>query len=658
MNATPHACAGASGAASNYDYRQRPNEPRNETITDFTISAAVKEATIILLGLPEGADPLFFDRRRRLRQGALSGDDLLLVYRAMAEYHRFADTLNADRAPEDLARFIAGALALGPDPGRKFGKDEVDGAIATLKAEERRKARVGALPKGMSVRELLEKDFPPPAWIVENLLTTGVTVFAGAPKLGKSWMALGLGSSVGSGGAFLGRYHVERRRSLYLALEDVPRRLKARLEKIGASPDSILTIYTEWRSGAEGLADLDAWLYENPGTQLVAIDTLARFRGKPEAGENLYDYDYRITAGIKAIADKHECAIVLIHHVRKMASEDVMETVSGSNGLNGAADCTWILTRARGEADATLFVTGRDVEEQSLALRFDPDFGTWLALGDAGEYTQSRERREVLEAVPLEPASRKTRDIVALVGKKPAAVSRLLEKLEAEGLVFSPHYGEWSRRGGKSGNSVKPEPEVNPQYGTWEDLEGGNSGNSVKAEAEPEEPELGLQEEPKNETFTDTPDLPPSPPTEEAKPEPEAREEPPTPPPPAEPKAKPARRPRKPRELKYLLVIKEKIGENLAPLSDDLARHQFVNELLKFCKRRKASEDAPWSLPQDGTDSNVPSALGESLYSTKMFIDYRLIVTGEGSQQQHDLMAGIVGFLKEKAIAYGRGGAS
>jgi len=653
---------------------------------NIEISALLIDMSATLTGLTEASPPELRERARRIRERHLSGDDLIVFWRTSRRWKgddgkgpgtaSFVGGPGA--APEGFAECLAGGFVFGPDPGHRYGQAEVDAAIAILKKKGLQKARVDALPKGMSVRDLLEKDFPPPAWIVENLLTTGVTVFAGAPKLGKSWMALGLGSAVGSGGAFLGRYRVERRRSLYLALEDVPRRLKGRLEKIGASPDSLLTIFLEWRNGAEGLADLDAWLYENPGTQLVLIDTLARFRGKPEQGESLYDYDYRITAAIKTLADKHDCAIALIHHVRKMASEDVMETVSGSNGLNGAADATWILTRARGEADATLFVTGRDIEEQSLALRFDPEIGTWTALGDAGEYTQSRERREVLDAVPLEPASRKTRDIVALVGKKPAAVSRLLEKLEADGLVFSPTYGEWSRRGGKSGNSVKPEPEVKPQYGTWEDLEGGKSSNSVNPSGEDATPPPPPEPETSQETFTFTPDLPPSPPPEEKEPEAaEAQEEaPPVPPLPEAsspgpepatareepkaptPKAKPARKPKakKPREpegSQYFEEIKRVLLAKLIGL-DAIEKAALVTESLKFVKRRRSSEDASWLAPFDNTGSSYSRAFDDALWSVNASIGTRCMLLGESTGGQAALLTELVNFLRTLAIAYTR----
>lgn len=327
---------------------------------------------------------------------------------------------------------------------------EILKAKAEADWEEGRPARLkrlAALPvQGYTVQELLDMNFPPPAWIVPNLLTTGLTILAGAPKLGKSWLALALATAVGAGGAVLGAYRVQARRALYLALEDTPRRLKGRLEKLGVARMANVTIYGGWRSGAEGLADMDTWLEENQDARLVIIDTMARFRGgwRPGRSDDSYAEDYAAAGQLKAVADKHEAAIVAVHHVRKSASEDPMEMVSGTNGLNGAADCTWVLTRVRGESDAKLFATGRDIEEQNLALSFDKELATWRVLGDAAEYAQTHERRAVLDVLPFGSAM-KTKEIAAAIGKKEQATGYLLSKLEKEGLVKNPKFGYWTR---------------------------------------------------------------------------------------------------------------------------------------------------------------------------------------------------------------------
>ena len=384
----------------------------------------------------------------RILDGGFSVADIGIIYKASIEWGRgmgaqIADEHGTDQAARQYIRTLAGAL--GRDTGRPFTQADVAEATTKLAEEEARKMRLANLPRAMTCGQLLSAVFPPPTWIIPDILIAGLTILAGAPKLGKSWLALAMGAAVGSGGAVLGSYRVERRRALYLALEDTPRRLQTRLAKIGADPTSRLDLFTEWRRGEEGIADLDAWLTENPESKLVLIDTLAKFRGRPEPGESLYDSDYRLTGAIKSLADKHEVAIVCVHHVRKMASADIMETVSGSNAINSAADSTWILARTRGEADASLFITGRDVEEQSLALRFDADCGTWTAIGDAAEYAMSSDRREILDLVRKNPM--KPKAIADALCKNQSTIRNLLAKMVKVDELRADSDGRYSPHG-------------------------------------------------------------------------------------------------------------------------------------------------------------------------------------------------------------------
>jgi DNA-binding transcriptional ArsR family regulator len=394
----------------------------------------------------------------RIVSKRLSGEDLARLYDLDQAANAEIVNQGLERRLLDLGRFVnlwvTFGTALAVEPASTITEESAyREAEAILFAEEDRRARLAALPRGMSCGEILSAEFPPPAWIVPGLLVSGLTILAGAPKLGKSWLALALGAAVGSGGAVLGRYRVERRGALYLALEDTPRRLKDRLEKIGAAHDARLDLFTQWRNGAEGIADLDAYLTENPTVKLVLVDTLARFRGAP-SGDDRYAADYAAASAIKTVADRRDCAIVLIHHIRKMAAEDIMDTVSGSNGINGAADSTWVLTRARGEADASLFITGRDVEEQTLALRFDSVCGSWAVLGDAEDYAQTNERRAILRELEGGREA-KSGELAKALGKSPQAISNRLRDLEREGLVRSPRYGVWAVVSRVSSESVK-----------------------------------------------------------------------------------------------------------------------------------------------------------------------------------------------------------
>jgi hypothetical protein len=117
------------------------------------------------------------------------------------------------------------------------------------------------------------------------------------------------------------------------------------------------------------------------------------------------------------LAVSYGVAVVCIYHTRKAESADFVETVSGTFGTAAAADTIMVLKRARGEADATLHVTGRDVAEQELALRFAPDAGTWELLGDASEYGLGKTRKAILAAIEAHGAL------------TPKAVSDLLENV-------------------------------------------------------------------------------------------------------------------------------------------------------------------------------------------------------------------------------------
>jgi hypothetical protein len=66
-----------------------------------------------------------------------------------------------------------------------------------------------------------------------------------------------------------------------------------------------------------------------PKPVLVVIDVLAKVR-KPTGNKQLYEADYEALAGLAQLAGELGLAIVVVHHTRKMASDDLMETVSGS----------------------------------------------------------------------------------------------------------------------------------------------------------------------------------------------------------------------------------------------------------------------------------------------------------------------------------------
>jgi hypothetical protein len=224
---------------------------------------------------------------------------------------------------------------------------------------------------------------------------------AGAPKLGKSWLAHGLAIAVASGGYALGKVPVVQGDVLYLALEDNARRLQDRLRILlngNQAPDGF-HLELEWpRLDAGGAERLDDWLSAHRDARLVLVDVYPRIRPQSK-NRDQYQTDYEGAAQLQALAITHGVAVVALYHTRKAEAVDFVETVQGTFGIAGAADTIVVVKRARGEADATLHITGRDVVEQELALQFVATAGTWELLGPAAEHDLHETRKTIREAV-------------------------------------------------------------------------------------------------------------------------------------------------------------------------------------------------------------------------------------------------------------------
>ena len=232
--------------------------------------------------------------------------------------------------------------------------------------------------KTIDAETLMTTVLPPTKFVVDRLLPEGLHILAGAPKIGKSWLALWLCLCVAKGES-VWDFAVTKGTVLYLCLEDSLTRIQNRLFQITEdAPDTLHFATPAGRIGA-GLEDqLKGFLSEHPGTAMVVIDTLQKVR---QPGENATPYasDYRDITALKRLADDYGIAILLIHHLRKMNDEDPLNMISGTTGISGATDSSFVLKeRKRGSGEATLYCTGRDIEYRELPLHFQKDTHTWV----------------------------------------------------------------------------------------------------------------------------------------------------------------------------------------------------------------------------------------------------------------------------------------
>jgi len=269
--------------------------------------------------------------------------------------------------------------------------------------------------KGITARDLMKMQFPEPKWAIPDILPEGLNILAGKPKRGKSFLVLNAGVAIASGGKAFGKIEVEKGTVLYFALEDTDRRLQKRLSTMlqGKQGPPKLRLYTQSecpRMGQGGLRFLEQEIKNHDEVRLVIIDTFARFRPaeKGKSG-NPYDIDYDNVARIKDLADKYSISILIVHHQRKGDDVDIIESVSGTLGITGAADGILVLLKKTGQADAELKITGRDVEEAEYALRFERSLLAWQLLGQSQEVQSTQKRQLVYDAIKnsTEPISPK-----------------------------------------------------------------------------------------------------------------------------------------------------------------------------------------------------------------------------------------------------------
>lgn len=363
--------------------------------------------------------PLSIETRELIRFGAPKG------HRSEAIWRVIGDLMRAGCSDEQIAAVLMNPEHLISEKIREKSPEQQKKYVAYQIAKMRAELKSGPAspddpdpePTGVPVhapeagvktaQEIWTTDYPEPQWLVEGLLTEGLTILGGRSKIGKSWLVLDLALSVALGRPVWGSLPTTRGGVLYISLEDTERRLKKRMASVlqGDEPPANLYIATVWPRAMEpdpsnpkrphptGIKKLYWFLKGRPDVKLVIIDTFARFRTVSDRRQDIYQRDYEDVGILKEMADVLNVSILLVHHHRKGAADDIGEALNGSVGLPGAADTIWSLTRKG--LQGVLSVAGRDVEEKTYALDFMRE-GYWVFRGEKQEAEDSDEERETL----------------------------------------------------------------------------------------------------------------------------------------------------------------------------------------------------------------------------------------------------------------------
>lgn len=350
------------------------------------------------------------------------------------------------------------------DQKKALRKDYVPRTIAKAKVDSEQKAK-WIVPQGFSARDLVAMELPALKFAIPSLVPEGLTLMAGKPKAGKSWLALQFVYSVALGKNLLDESHIEQGRALVLGLEDGVRRLRSRVNKINSSDVFIqwrrsetggvhitgklgnievpekLDIFHTWPTiGSGGIETLEEYIDEHPDIRLVVIDTIKRFVKKKGKGTP-YDEDYDSVQPLQELAIKHGLPILAVCHTRKAASDDPLDMVSGTFGLTGAVYNILVLQREGGD-EFRLSIIGRDIESRELAVMFG-DRCMWKLLGDADDYFMSEERENILGCL-MDNGPMKPSEIASFIGKNSNTTRNMLAKMLRDGQVKKGTDGKYS----------------------------------------------------------------------------------------------------------------------------------------------------------------------------------------------------------------------
>lgn len=285
-----------------------------------------------------------------------------------------------------------------------------------------------------------------PTFVVDGLLPTGLGVFAGASKIGKSFGVLDICFGVANGSPVLGGMVCEQGDVLYLALEDTSTRLRTRLDSLepdrGSWPWDSLTIYSMDMVADVRLGVLmTEWAESAERPRLVAIDTITRFGGLGERSG--YAAEVAWMSKFHDFASKYDIAVLGVTHTNQMKLEegdDWFNKISGTTGIIGTADNVMLLDVKRGENEGHLRIEGRDMDPTEYAVR---KVGPWWQ-----QTSQIRGRRgdlsvEIADYVILngEVTTAQVAEHFSISSDK---ASQYLGRIRKNGMISNVKRGVWT----------------------------------------------------------------------------------------------------------------------------------------------------------------------------------------------------------------------
>jgi hypothetical protein len=319
-----------------------------------------------------------------------------------------------------------GCIDITASPGLKSGAVTAEG----LASNRDSRFKIGSASEALLPQPEIQ-------WLFRDLLARRwVSMWFGEPGCKKTWAALDHGVCLAMGKPWLG-FQSEPSKVLIVDEESGERRLRRRLGDVMRghdAPADIPLYYTSLHGfnlmHEQGASELEELILQVK-PDLVVIDALADLMLGGD--ENLVRDTQPVFARLRRIAEKHDCAFQIIHHVNRAG------TYRGSSALKAATD-SMLVIKSKPDSSIITFTTekSRDtaLNQFRATAHFDEGmFRLSIANPAAGNPRLSTSERLVLD---LLSKGRQT-TIKSIIGQtvdfSPATARRTLYRLARTGLI-------------------------------------------------------------------------------------------------------------------------------------------------------------------------------------------------------------------------------
>ena len=343
------------------------------------------------------------------------------------------DTKHVDKIAESMSRYRPADHDLFTTANRLWRVTKAKECEAKEKQDKRNPAAIDGLT-------VYRSPVAEQRCVIDGLLYNGLTIFAGRPKIGKSYWTLQLALAVCNGSPFLGCREVLRPGGvLYAALEESQARTSRRMKQFQRTESPFLQniqiLYDLLPMMKGGITQLDEAIAKHRPNLLI-IDTFLAFVGVGAAQRDVLRSDYAEMQTLHELAEKHDIAVIVVHHMRKPTiGGNSLDAVAGSTGLTAAADCVWTMQR-EDQGMCSLEMVGRETEEQVFALTFrsgEDQFG-WELTGSGMQVKDVKDEKEIMVLLREEGALAPGK-VAMLLRLNANRVRSIMYDLSARGMI-------------------------------------------------------------------------------------------------------------------------------------------------------------------------------------------------------------------------------